>query len=102
MTGAEFHGAGLFEAELRGANLYRAELHGANLKSALFYGVNLGLADFSDVKNLDEADFSGAWAWSDKLPIGLAGIEIEVCTYDIDVHDFYTKPQTGCVLTVMD
>ncbi|PID37228.1 MAG: hypothetical protein CR993_01150 [Rhodobacterales bacterium] len=115
---AQLQGAGLKSAQLQGANLLgarlqRAELTGALLQGAVFWhtrlqgadlwdaqfgGANLSEADFTDALSLNHADFRdpktglSAWAWADMPPIGLEGIEIELCVYDDNIHDRIIRP----------
>lgn len=102
LEGAHLHGAELWHARLErawlegahleGADLWRAHLEGAGLEGAHLAGAHLSAAIFTDAKYLDTADFTNAWAWADKPPIGLpASIPVTLCVYQEDMNRF-TRP----------
>ncbi len=98
LKGAYLQGAYLAYANLQGADLSDGNLQGANLTGARFDGAKLSDADFTGAKNLDTAVFRdpetgrSAWAWADKPPIGLDGIEIELCVFDSEIHSRLDHP----------
>ncbi len=95
---AQLQGASLWSAQLQGADLGDAQLQGAYLGSAQFGGAHLSRAAFTDAEGLDHTHFRdpetglSAWAWADRPPIGLEGIEIELCVYDENIHDRFKRP----------
>ncbi len=95
---ADFQEAHLTYANLRNAVLAGADLQGADLHDAKFEGANLSGADFTDAKQLDTALLRdpetglSAWAWADRPPIGLDGIEIDLCVFDPQIHSGLERP----------
>ncbi len=93
-----WQGAAFSYADLQGADLSGAEFDGANLLFTWFGGANLNGADFTDAEAVDTARFRypetglSAWAWAHNPPIGLDGIEIDLCVFDPQIHSGLERP----------
>lgn len=64
-------------------------------KRANLSGANLSGANFTYARNVDNADFSGAWAWVDQPPIDLPTDvikEITLCVFNADKRRSLTRP----------
>ena len=95
LSGANLNGANLNGANLNGANLNGANLNGANLNGANFRYANLSGADFKKSVIDNRTNFSDAWAWRDRKPIGLDA-DIIFCVFDPEIHrrDIETRPDS--------
>lgn len=82
--GSRFAHANLTKAVFSGARLLSADFQGANLRNASFENADLSAANFAGARNIDKADFTGAWALEELPPIGLDGIDIILCESDDD------------------
>lgn len=88
---ADLEGADLWEVNLRGTDLWKANLGGVNLESANLEEAFLSGVNFKDAKELESANFNGAWAWTDDPPKDLA-FEIALCVFDEAIHERWIKP----------
>ena len=110
LSGANLNGADLLSAKLRRAKLNDAYLVSAyllsayllsayllraNLNGANFRYANLSGADFKKSVIDNRTNFSDAWAWRDRKPIGLDA-DIIFCVFDPEIHrrDIETRPDS--------
>jgi len=85
---ADMRGAYLRGAHLEEVKLFRADLRGANVSIAVFTRARLDGSVFSDPETGQQA-----WAWADQPPVGLDGVDIQLCVFDrTQNHQRETRP----------
>ena len=82
LAGTDLTYGDLEEASFAGADLSDARLVRATVWGADFSHANLSGADFSRIREAEDAEWDGAWAWSDRPPVSLEDAGIEAVLYD--------------------